>query len=272
MELNGIRYHVEQYGKGEPLLLLHGFTGSADTWRPLLPSWRDFHLIAVDLIGHGRTEAPKSAERYQMERAAADLAALLDEFGMEKVNVLGYSMGGRLALSFAIWHPHRVRRLVLESSSPGLGTEAERRARREADEALAHMIERDGVRAFVDHWEQQPLFATQKRLPKPVREAIRRERLRHTEQGLANSLRGMGTGMQPSWWKRLGEIEAPVLLLCGEHDDKFCRIAVDMHERFPNSDLVCVKEAGHAIHVEQPGIFAKIVSEFIKKGGNVNAV
>ncbi|AGT33215.1 esterase [Geobacillus genomosp. 3] len=266
MEVNGIRYHVKQYGEGEPLLLLHGFTGSADTWAPLVPSWPEFRLIAVDLPGHGRTEAPKSADRYRMEQAAADLAALLDNVGIEKANVLGYSMGGRLALSFAIWHPHRVRRLVLESSSPGLKTEAERRARREADEALAQRIERDGVRAFVDDWEQLPLFATQKRLPKPVREAIRRERLRHTEQGLANSLRGMGTGMQPSWWERLGELAMPVLLLCGKHDDKFCRIAADMHARLANSELVCVEDAGHAIHVEQPGIFAKIVSEFIKKG------
>ncbi|OQP06434.1 2-succinyl-6-hydroxy-2,4-cyclohexadiene-1-carboxylate synthase [Geobacillus sp. 46C-IIa] len=266
MELNGIGYHVEQYGEGEPLLLLHGFTGSADTWRPLIPVWQDFRLIAVDLIGHGRTEAPKSADRYRMEQAAADLTALLDELGIEKANVLGYSMGGRLALSFAIWHPHRIRRLVLESSSPGLKTEAERRARQEADEALAHMIERNGVRAFVDHWEQLPLFATQKRLPEPVRAAIRRERLRHTEQGLANSLRGMGTGVQPSWWERLREIQAPVLLLCGEHDEKFCRMAADMHEQLANSELICVQEAGHAIHVEQFGIFAKIVSEFIKKG------
>jgi len=266
MELNGIRYHVEQYGEGEPLLLLHGFTCSADTWRPLLRSWGDFRLIAVDLIGHGRTEAPKSVERYQMKQAAADLAALLDALRIEKANVLGYSMGGRLALSFAIWYPHRLRRLVLESSSPGLKTEAERRARQEDDEALAQMIERNGVRAFVDYWEQLPLFATQKKLPKPVQDAIRRERLRHTERGLANSLRGMGTGVQPSWWDRLGEVKVPVLLLCGEYDEKFCRIAADMHERLPNSELVCVQKVGHAIHVEQPGIFAKIVSELIKRG------
>ncbi|MED4974325.1 alpha/beta hydrolase, partial [Geobacillus thermoleovorans] len=156
--------------------------------------------------------------------------------------------------------------LVLESSSPGLETEEERRARREADEALARKIETEGVRAFVDDWEKIPLFATQQTLPDPVRAAIRRERLRHTATGLANSLRGMGTGVQPSFWERLGELAMPVLLVCGERDEKFCRIAAQMHERLPNSELICVKGAGHAIHVEQPGIFAKIVSEFMTKG------
>ncbi|WP_060788441.1 2-succinyl-6-hydroxy-2,4-cyclohexadiene-1-carboxylate synthase [Geobacillus zalihae] len=266
MMVNGVCYHAEQYGEGEPLLLLHGFTGSADTWRPLAPFWPDFRVMAVDLLGHGRTEAPKDARRYRIEHAAADLAALLDEWGVEQVNVLGYSMGGRLALAFAVWHPHRVRRLVLESSSPGLKTEEERRARREADEALARKIETEGVRAFVDDWEKIPLFATQQALPDSVRAAIRRERLRHTATGLANSLRGMGTGVQPSFWERLGELAMPVLLVCGENDEKFCRIAAQMHERLPNSELVCVPDAGHAIHVEQPGIFAKIVSEFMTKG------
>ncbi|NNU85228.1 2-succinyl-6-hydroxy-2,4-cyclohexadiene-1-carboxylate synthase [Geobacillus sp. BMUD] len=266
MMANGVRYHVEQYGEGEPLLLLHGFTGSADTWRLFVPFWPNFRLIAVDLLGHARTEAPKDIRRYRIERAASDLATLLDQLGIEEANVLGYSMGGRLALAFAVWHPHRVRRLVLESSSPGLKTEAERRARREADEALARRIEQDGIRAFVDYWERLPLFATQRMLPEPVRAAIRRERLRHTATGLANSLRGMGTGVQPSFWERLGELAMPVFLVCGERDEKFCRIAAHMHERLPNSELVCVKGTGHAIHVERPGIFAKIVSEFMTKG------
>ncbi|MGG3019284.1 2-succinyl-6-hydroxy-2,4-cyclohexadiene-1-carboxylate synthase [Geobacillus stearothermophilus] len=266
MELNGVRYHVEQYGEGEPLLLLHGFTGSADTWRPLHPFWRRFRLIAADLLGHGRTEAPKDARRYRIERAADDLAALLDKLGVEKANVVGYSMGGRLALTFAMLHPHRVCRLVLESSSPGLQTDAERRARREADEALAQRIEQEGVRAFVDHWERLPLFFTQQALPASVRAAVRRERLRHTAEGLANSLRGMGTGVQPSWWERLRELDMPVLLVCGERDEKFCRIAARMHERLPDSRFVFVPGAGHAIHVEQPGVFATIVSEFMTKG------
>ncbi|WP_369802244.1 2-succinyl-6-hydroxy-2,4-cyclohexadiene-1-carboxylate synthase [Geobacillus icigianus] len=266
MKLNGIDYHVEQYGEGEPLLLLHGFTGSADTWRPLLSHWSSWHCITVDLLGHGRTEAPAAAMRYRIERAAADLAALLDQLGLEQVNVLGYSMGGRLALAFTIFYPHRVRRLILESSSPGLKTEAERRARREADEALARRIEQEGVRAFVDYWEQLPLFATQRRLPAPVRAALRRERLRHTAVGLANSLRGMGTGVQPSFWEQLGGVQQPVLLLCGEEDEKFCRLATQMQERLPNSERMSVSQTGHAIHVEQPEIFAKIVSEFMTKG------
>lgn len=263
---NGVSYHVESFGDGEPLLLLHGFTGSVETWKPFLPYWRDYRLILVDVIGHGRTDSPTDPARYEIEKVAADLEEILRHLHLQDAHVLGYSMGGRLALTFAILYPHRVRTLILESSSPGLKTMQERWERIERDEALAEEIERYGIKKFVEKWENIPLFASQKRLPLSVRQQIRTERLSNNEKGLANSLRGMGTGRQPSWWKRLSEVSIPTLLLCGEWDQKFCRIAEEMKKYLPNYEMVKVAQAGHAIHVEQREIFAKIVSEFIKGG------
>ncbi|SFA39835.1 2-succinyl-6-hydroxy-2,4-cyclohexadiene-1-carboxylate synthase [Parageobacillus thermantarcticus] len=263
---NGVSYHVERFGEGEPLLLLHGFTGSVETWKPFFPYWRDYQLILVDIIGHGLTDSPNDPARYEIEKVAADLEKILQHFHLQDAHVLGYSMGGRLALTFAILYPHLVRTLVLESSSPGLKTMQERRERIERDEALAEEIERYGVKAFVEKWENMPLFASQKRLPVSVQQQIRNERLNNNEKGLANSLRGMGTGKQPSWWNRLSEVNVPTLLLCGEWDQKFCRIAEEMKKYLPNCEMVKVAQAGHAIHVEQREIFAKIVSEFIKGG------
>ncbi|RAK21074.1 2-succinyl-6-hydroxy-2,4-cyclohexadiene-1-carboxylate synthase [Anoxybacillus vitaminiphilus] len=262
--VNDVSYYVEIYGKGEPLLLLHGFTGSVETWKSFIPKWQDDkQLIMVDIIGHGLTDSPDEHERYKIERAAADLAGILQYFNIEKTNVLGYSMGGRLALTFAILYPHRVNKLILESSSPGLKSDEERRARIKSDEALALEIETYGIKHFVEKWENIPLFSTQKRLPQIVQERIRTERLRNNAKGLANSLRGMGTGKQPSWWNRLSELKMPTLLICGELDEKFCRIASEMARFMPNAVVSQISDSGHAIHVEQPEIFAKIVDEFI---------
>ncbi|HET7093398.1 MAG TPA: 2-succinyl-6-hydroxy-2,4-cyclohexadiene-1-carboxylate synthase, partial [Thermomicrobiales bacterium] len=196
--------------------------------------------------------------------ATADLAGLLDQLRIERASVLGYSMGGRLALSFAVSHPERVAALALESATAGIANEAERSARRAADERLATSIERDGVACFVADWERLPLFATQARLPAARQEALRQDRLRQRALGLANSLRGFGQGAQPALHARLAEIGCPVLLVVGEEDARFRAIAADLADRLSDARVTVVPEAGHAVHLEQPERFATIVQEFLQ--------
>ncbi|WP_261130647.1 2-succinyl-6-hydroxy-2,4-cyclohexadiene-1-carboxylate synthase [Bacillus sp. Marseille-Q3570] len=263
IDVNGIQYYVETAGEGEPLLLLHGFTGSAEDWRPFKKDWEDaFKLIMVDLIGHGKTDHPEEVERYSMEETAGALNQVLADLKIESAYVLGYSLGGRVALSFAMMYPDRVKHLVLESSSPGLQTTEERIARKHNDDRLANRIEVDGIRAFVDFWEAIPLFNTQKDLlSESKRKDLREKRLHNSEVGLANSLRGMGTGVQPSWWDRLSDLTIPTTLIVGTLDQKFYRMAEDMIEKLPNGKMVVVEKAGHTIHLEQPAQFAKIVED-----------
>src|SRR5215213_8295518 len=128
LRINDITLNVQQSGTGRPLLLLHGFTGSAATWMPLIGALAPhFRAIAPDLIGHGRSASPLEAERYRMEHCVADLLAVLDTLAVERADVLGYSMGGRVALHLAVAAPDRVGALVLESRSPGIADAAERR-------------------------------------------------------------------------------------------------------------------------------------------------
>lgn len=259
--LNHLQFHVETVGKGPPLLMLHGFTGSSENWKPFFSSWgRHCQVIAPDLIGHGTSTAPTDALRYSMDQAADDLALLLDQLDVAKAHILGYSMGGRLALAFAIRHPNRIKTIILESSSPGLKTEKERKERIEQDEALADRIENAGVETFVEQWEKIPLFATQS---KEAREKLRKQRLQNSEIGLAGSLRGMGTGAQKSLWGELATVEVPVNLVVGELDLKFRRIAEDMQKRMKNAEVTTVCGAGHAVHVEQSRFFDKIVVAWI---------
>ncbi|WP_421380797.1 2-succinyl-6-hydroxy-2,4-cyclohexadiene-1-carboxylate synthase [Bacillus salacetis] len=262
--INGVQYHVEMKGVGMPVLLLHGFTGDGSTWDKVFPHLGNYMTITVDLLGHGRTDSPEDPDRYRMEHAVEDLNQILDELKIEKVYLLGYSMGGRLALAFSSAYPERVKALILESSSPGLRRKEERTQRAAGDEKLAEMILTRGLDYFVDYWENIPLFLSQKSLPGDVQEEIRNNRLSQNPKGLANSLRGMGTGKQPSYWEELRDLPMEMLFITGELDNKFCLIAEDMKKETRNSAIVKVNGAGHALHVEEPEKFGTIVSEFLK--------
>jgi 2-succinyl-6-hydroxy-2,4-cyclohexadiene-1-carboxylate synthase len=266
LRVNGITLNVEQSGTGRPLLLLHGFTGSAATWAPLIGALPPhFHVIAPDLIGHGRSDSPPDAERYHMVRCVADLQALLDALGVARADVLGYSMGGRVALHLAAAAPERVGALVLESSSPGIADAAERQARIAADEKLADSIKLEGLEAFVERWERLPLFASQAALPEDTRAQLHAQRLRNNPLGLANSLRGLGTGQQESLWDQLAGLDVRTLLIAGALDAKYRALAGEMLALLPNSRALIMPGVGHAVHLEQPQVFAKNVLEFLCK-------
>lgn len=261
MQINGVDYHVETHGSGEPLLLLHGFSGSGTNWAAQVEAFAPhFNVITVDLPGHGHTASPADPARYGVEYVAADLVVILDALGFPSAHLLGYSMGGRLALYTALYAPRRINRLILESASPGLKTAAEREARIASDEALAQRIETQGIPAFAAYWTSLPLFATQSL---ETRQRLHDQRLHNNPQGLANSLRGMGTGAQPSLWQRFGELSIPTLLLCGELDTKFAAIHAEMHALIPQSTLITIPGAGHTIHAEQPIQFTDEVLRFL---------
>ncbi|MCC6802301.1 MAG: 2-succinyl-6-hydroxy-2,4-cyclohexadiene-1-carboxylate synthase [Anaerolineae bacterium] len=250
MLINGVHYHVELHGADDPLILLHGFSGSGANWSAHAEALAQQHqVVTIDLLGHGQTESPADPARCRVERAAEDLSAVFDALDLPRVNLLGYSMGGRLALYTALAYPQRISRLILESASPGLRTEAERAARIEQDEALARRIERDGIAAFADYWTNLPLFSSQS---PELRERLRAQRLDNNPTGLANSLRGMGTGAQPSLWERLSELSVPTLLMAGELDTRFAVINREMQALLPRASLVVVPDAGHTVHAEQP--------------------
>ncbi|MFS0654452.1 2-succinyl-6-hydroxy-2,4-cyclohexadiene-1-carboxylate synthase [Bacillus sp. 179-C3.3 HS] len=262
---DGVAYEVLDQHQSAPnaTLCLHGFTGSAASWGFLKPYMEHTRMIQVSLLGHGNTDSPQSMRRYAMSQQLADLAEILDQLNLHKLNILGYSMGGRIALSFAARYPERVNKLILESTSPGLQSFKERMARLKHDQQLAQKMRHEGLHAFVDFWENIPLFASQKTLPKDKLAQLREQRLKANPLGLARSLEGIGTGSQPAMWHALKQIKQPVLFICGKLDEKFCHIAKRMQQELINSQCVLADDAGHTVHVEQPHFFGKIVSEFI---------
>lgn len=266
-----IYYHVDEAGRGEPVVLLHGFTGSTQTWFPVWDRLtKYFRVIAIDLPGHGQSFMPSSPHECEFYTVAEDLYAVFGDLGLATFHLLGYSLGGRMALYFAASYPPLVKTLILESASPGLRTEDERLARRNNDNAQADMIERSGIAAFVDYWQNLPLWGSQKKLPDDIRSWLRALRLKNHPQGLANSLRGAGTGVQPSLWERLPELDMPTLLITGELDTKYTAIAQQMAAALPRSRLALIPGAGHCVHLEKPEIYAQLIRDFLHQGPEID--
>ena len=265
IKINDVNIHYTIWNEqaSETIVALHGFTGSVKTWEKVAQKIEDVRFIAIDLIGHGKTSSPTDISLYTMEVQVNLLHQCLQQITSEPFHLLGYSMGGRVALSYAVKYPHGIKSLILESASPGLEMEDARIERRANDNKLAQKIIHEGIVSFIDFWENIPLFRTQKMLPKEVQQSVREERINQQSIGLANSLLGMGTGQMPSVWHALKELQMPVILITGAIDGKFVEIAGKMKKVNNSFTHVTIPECGHAIHVENPEKFATIVKESI---------
>lgn len=251
-------------GSGPPVLLLHGFTGTARMWSAQIDAWSVEHrVIAPDLLGHGGSDAPSDPAAYALEQQADSLADLLMLLEATPTDIVGYSMGARLALVLALRQPRSVARLILESPSAGIADEGERSARREADERLAQELERDGIDAFVARWEALPIFAGHADLPADIERHQRAERRRHTPAGLAGSLRGAGQGAMSPLHERLPLVTTPTLVVAGALDDTGLARARTVSDGLPDARLEVIAGAGHTPHFEAPDAFMRIADDFL---------
>ena len=238
------------------LVLLHGFTQTGASWGPVLEALqRPFSVFLPDAPGHGGSGTIQ-ADLW----ATADLLA---EAVPVTATWVGYSMGGRTALHFALAHPGQVQRLVLISTSAGIEDPGQRAARRAADEALANRVEQEGTERFLEWWLAQPLFASLS-----PEEAGLEDRLTNTPAGLASSLRLAGAGAQEPLWRQLGQLGQrglPVLLLAGELDQNYRGHAERMAALIgPTARLEVVSGAGHPCHLEQPLAVAEAITRFCR--------
>lgn len=236
-------------------VVLHGFTGDAGTMEAItarLPGPAD----AFDLAGHGPGPHPVDVAAYSVDGMAETVLAR----HTEPVHLVGYSMGGRVALTAACRHPARVRSLSLIGASAGLVDPDERRARAAADDELADLIRGD-LEGFVDRWMANPLFATQSRLGDAFLAAARTQRLAHDPIALARSLRANSTGRMRPLHADLARCSMPVALIAGADDPKFVAIARDLAAAMPAAAVHVIDCAGHAAHLEQPDAVVAAILE-----------
>jgi 2-succinyl-6-hydroxy-2,4-cyclohexadiene-1-carboxylate synthase len=233
------------------LVLLHGFTNTGASWDQVVSALPErYRSLAPDIRGHGSAAGVRPV-------SLADVVADLSAAAPEPFELVGYSMGGRVALHAAVALSGRVRRLVLIGASPGIAVPAERRHRREADDRLADEVEGMTIEAFAERWAKTAVLADQ---PAQVQTAVHRDRLRNTPAGLAAALRGLGTGALPSLWGRLRELDMPVDLVVGERDAKFRAVATEMASGLPRASMHVVSDTGHAVHLEAPEAVAEVIA------------
>ena len=243
--------HAERSGRGPRLVLAHGFTQTARSWgrfATLVGAGRE--LVRVDLPGHGG-----SSEVHADLVRGGELLAEAASSGDAPFDLLGYSLGARVALHAALLAPPGLRRLVLIGGTAGIEDPVRREERRRRDEALADELEAD-LDGFLTRWVAAPMFAG-------LRDPGLDERRRNTEQGLASSLRLASTGCQEPLWGRLGELRAPLLSIAGAHDVRFALAAARLARGAPAGTFSLVPGAGHAAHLVQPELSALIVRRFL---------
>ena len=238
-------------------VVLHGFTGSATAVAPLTSRLPE-PVLALDLPGHGSEPISDDPADYTMAAAVSGVVSATAH--LVRFALVGYSMGGRVALNVALAHPDRVASLALIGARPGIDDPAERDERIAADEALADRIESEGIEWFADYWTARPLFATQRtRLSADQQAELRTQRLACDPRGLAHSLRGMGAGAVEPIGCRLSELSMPCVLIAGSDDAKFAAIAQQMAAVMPRATVCCIPNAGHAAHLEAPDATAAAV-------------
>ena len=249
-----------------PIIFLHGFTGAASDWEFVMQNLDDNYFpIAIDLPGHGKTEASDNINDYTIDSINNIISTIIEKLQISKVILFGYSMGGRAALSFAIKYPLRIKALILESSAAGIENADERDARLINDTELANKIENIGVEQFIKYWMRLPLFESLKSIPQEEYQKFVRNKLDNNKKGLANSLRGFSTGKMVSLWNKLDGFSFPILLITGSLDKKFELIASKMKNLFQQSEHKVVADSGHNVHLEKPKEFIKLANNFLEK-------
>lgn len=260
-------YHFNYYSRGSstnfPILFLHGFLGNCQEFNQSISLLsNDFYCLAVDLPGHGKTQVIGGEEYYNMEHTAQGLIKFIAALGIKRCILIGYSMGGRLALYLALYFPEYFSQVILESASPGLRTQAERDQRIQQDIKLAKELATEDFSDFLTKWYNQPLFASLKN--HPDFEKMLEHRLQSNPLELSKSLQYLSTGCQPSLWSKLHENVVPLLLLVGELDQKFISINTEMVSLCKFAQLEIVKNCGHNIHFENATLFVETIGRFLK--------
>ena len=256
----------ELHGSGQPILALHGFTGDGSTMMPMIEALREHRpALLVDLVGHGQSDAPETLDPYTMASVVDQALFLVGGYPTQTVHVVGYSMGGRVALSMAARAPWHFASMTVLSSTAGITEPEARSARHHADLALADRIEPIGVDAFIDEWLANPMFAPLVDHLGPAGLAqTKAQRTAASATGLAQSLRGSGTGAMAPVWDSLAGLQTPLLALAGDLDQKYVELAHRLADVVPHGRSEIIHNAGHALPLENPEVVATSIAQHLE--------
>lgn len=255
-------YHALGQHRRPPLVFLHGFMGAGVDWLQVAQLLADrFFCIMPDLPGHGQNISLPVSAPLNFDTVVTGFNQFLEQLELDRISLVGYSMGGRLALYTALTFPQKITALVLEGASPGIAAEQARRERADLDDKRAETLLAEGLDAFVERWYELGLFRTLKNHPLLLAKT-KEERKQNDPRWTAKIISDLSPGRQPPLWDRLDTLPMPVLLLAGALDPKYATLVTTMAEKIPDATTKIIPDAGHNTHLEHPEYFADLVSRF----------
>lgn len=269
---DGFEVHAEAHGEGAPIVFSCALATTAENWRPQVAPLvaAGMRVVVWDFRGHGRSDAPDDPSAYHVDRVVDDLARVLDFAAPGEPAVLvGLSFGGLASLHLALREPARARALVLIGSGPGFKN-PEAQSRWEAlVERTASFVLRNGMEAFVASRAAATLVGANPETP--AARAAARAIAAQQPHGVAHFARRVAGPAEPVL-DRLGEIEAPALVMVGEHDEQFLRAADMMAARLRRAERVTIPRAGHIVNLDASELFEAALLGFLTKHGIARGV
>lgn len=249
------------------VLFLHGFTGSAEDWFPIIEQLPDdFNYAALDLVGHGKSDKPVNPDYYTTDSIVDQIKFVKDKISpANPIILIGYSMGGRAALSFAAAYPKEIKGLVLESASAGIKNDTERKKRYEDDMKLVQFIHDHTMEEFIELWYDQEMFNTQRRFSNDKIKKLHKKKYDNSKIGMMNILKGFSTGIMPPLHDKLKSIPLKAVLISGELDSKYTFINSKIVRGFHKAKHKVVKNSGHNTHLEEPKRFIEIITNYLNQ-------
>lgn len=261
--INGVNLHYEVAGEGKAIVLVHGFTGSTLDWEKQIPVLsRKYKVVALEMRGHGKSEATNKEEDYYLPVFADDIFDLLKMLKIEKCCLVGFSMGGIVSLEFVLEHPEMVALLALVSTTSGevLRPPGYARLRLKLNEiALKHGMESvfeydaihnpQRVELYLHHPEQ--------------RDRVRQNMLNTSVEAYVNITKA--TAKRKPLTPRLGEIKVPAIILYGEEDTPFSDASKVLHKGIAGSELITFKGVGHSLQEQASDLFNRTLFDFMSR-------
>ena len=250
--------------EGTPIICLHGFIGSGADYSIVVDHLqKDHFIVAPDFPDY--KSVPLSGS-HSWDSTLTQLDNFIQEIvGGNTCIMVGYSMGGRIALQYALRYKSALEGLVLIGASPGIKDPTLKLQRLEQDRTIASTLPDQTIDEFLDFWLSQPILKSQETIAEPYRSRMLERRRGQSLQSLASYLSTLGTGSMPSVWAQLHQLNTPTLLVTGEHDTKFAKVAEEMLSYLPRGEHGIIGGSGHSACFESPSEFAGLLETFIHK-------
>jgi len=246
---------------GIPVLFLHGFTGSSQSWKHIRKDM-SCSSFAIDIPGHGKSTFNNINKEYNYKDFRAELYLILQTLNLKKIHLCGYSMGGRIAISFAQKYPELIESLILESSSLGIVNAEDKDNQLSVDCKISEKIN-NSLESFIDEWSLMDLFKHQKYRSEENYQSQKLIRLSHKKEQLAKSLLSFSKGSMPAFQESFNLFDFPIYLINGHDDTKYIKLNRDMMKINKSCKQFIIDKASHNTHLENSDMFTDILNNSI---------